>query len=141
MPPLSPTSLVAATLTAERILMAVILVVEDDVFIREVAEMLIQDWDHQTLAACDVNEALVFLRSAEHIDAIFTDIYLRTNLLGGCEIANEAIKLRPKLRILYTTGNSVTAKMTALFVEGSQCLLKPYTPKELQCSVENMLAA
>ena len=34
--------------------MAVILIVEDDVFIREVAEMMIQDWGHQTLAASDV---------------------------------------------------------------------------------------
>jgi hypothetical protein len=30
--------------TAEGFLMAVILIVEDDVFIREVAEMMIQDW-------------------------------------------------------------------------------------------------
>ena len=33
----------------EEFLMAVILIVEDDVFIREVAEMMIQDWGHQTL--------------------------------------------------------------------------------------------
>lgn len=31
--------------------MAVILVVEDDVFIREIAEMMIQDWGHQILSA------------------------------------------------------------------------------------------
>ena len=50
--------------------MAVILIVEDDVFIREVAEMMIQDWGHQTLSASDVNEALVILRSTQHIDAL-----------------------------------------------------------------------
>ena len=57
--------------------MAVILIVEDDVFIREIAEMMIQDWGHQTLAASDVDEALTFLRSPQHIDALFTDIYLK----------------------------------------------------------------
>jgi CheY-like chemotaxis protein len=46
--------------------MGVILVVEDDVFIREIAEMMIQDWGHDTLAASDAGEALAFLRSAQH---------------------------------------------------------------------------
>ncbi len=38
--------------------MAVILIVEDDVFIREIAEMMIQDWGHQTLSASDVDGAV-----------------------------------------------------------------------------------
>jgi CheY-like chemotaxis protein len=100
--------------------MAVILVVEDDVFIREIAEMMIQDWGHHTLSASDVDEALSLLRSPQHIDALFTDIYLKTAVLGGCELAHQAIKLRPKLRVLYTTGNSVTDKMKL-------CLLKAHT--------------
>ncbi len=45
--------------------MAVILVVEDDVFIREMAESMILDWGHGILSACDVPEALMHLRSAE----------------------------------------------------------------------------
>lgn len=57
--------------------MAVILIVEDDVFIREIAEMMIQDWGHVTLTAGDVEEALVLLRSDQAIDALFTDIYLK----------------------------------------------------------------
>ena len=115
--------------------MAVILIVEDDVFIREIAEMMIQDWGHHTLSASDVDEALSLLRSPQHIDALFTDIYLKTAVLGGCELAHQAIELRPKLRVLYTTGNSVTDKMKALFVEGKHFLLKPYTQDQLQNSV------
>ncbi len=38
--------------------MAVILVVEDDVFIRATAEMMIQDSGHDTLSAGTVDEAL-----------------------------------------------------------------------------------
>ena len=121
--------------------MAVILVVEDDVFIREIAEMMIQDWGHDTLSASDVDEALSFLRSAQHIDALFTDIYLNGSVLGGCELAHQAIALRPKLRVLYTTGNSVTDKLKALFVEGGHFLRKPYTHHQLQDSVDDLLAA
>ena len=121
--------------------MAVILIVEDDIFIRGLAELMIQDWGHTTLVASDVEEALSLLRSPQPIDALFTDIYLKTEVLGGCDIAREAVTLRPELRVLYTTGNSVTEKMKALFVDGRHFLRKPYTQNQLQYSVEKMLAA
>ena len=121
--------------------MAVILIVEDEIFIREIAELMIQDLGHQTLSACDVDDALLLLRGPHHIDALFTDIYLKTAVLGGCELAHLAIKLRPKLRVLYTTGNFVTDKMKALFVEGTFCLPKPYSEQQLRGSIANLLAA
>jgi DNA-binding NtrC family response regulator len=121
--------------------MAVILIVEDDVFIREIAEMMIQDWGHQTLSASDVDEALAILRSSQPIDGLFTDIYLKTAVLGGCDLALQAIALRPGLRVLYTTGNTVTEKMKALLVEGTHFLRKPYTQNQLHESVKTMLAA
>jgi DNA-binding NtrC family response regulator len=121
--------------------MAVILIVEDDVFIREIAEMMIQDWGHQTLSASDVDEALLVLRSDQPIDALFTDVYLKSAVHGGCDLAHQAIALRPKLRVLYTTGNSVTDTMKALLIEGTHFLRKPYTEHQLQNSIENMLAA
>jgi DNA-binding NtrC family response regulator len=43
--------------------MAVILIVEDDMFLRDDAEMMIQDWGHDTLSASDVDEALSLLHS------------------------------------------------------------------------------
>lgn len=119
--------------------MAVILVVEDDSFIRYIAEVMIQDWGHEVLSASDVDEGLVHLRSNERIDALFTDIYLKTQVLGGCELASTGIALRPLLRVLYTTGNCVTEEMRAMFVEGTCCLRKPYTEHQLQKSVEHML--
>jgi CheY-like chemotaxis protein len=122
-------------------MMAVILVVEDDTFTRDIAEMMIGDWDHQTLSASDVPEALQVLKSGQHIDALFTDIYLRDRVLGGCDLARQAIELRPGLRVLYTSGNRVTDQMKSLFVKGAHFLSKPYTQRQLHGSVESMLAA
>ena len=122
-------------------MMAVILIVEDDVFIRELTELMIQDWGHQTFSASDVDEALVFLRSPKHIDVLFTDIYLKTAVLGGIELAHKAIELRPELRVLYTTGNAITDIMKSQLIEGTHCLRKPYTPTHLQHSFEGLLAA
>jgi CheY-like chemotaxis protein len=120
--------------------MAVILVVEDDVFIRQIAEMMIQDWGHDTLSASDADEGLSFLQSDQHIDALFTDIYLKNSVLGGCELAHQAVELRPSLRVLYTTGNLVTDKLKASFIEGTQFLCKPYTQLQLHDSVAALLA-
>ena len=122
-------------------MMAVILIVEDDFFIRELAELTIQEFWHQTLSAGDVDDALLLLRSPQHVDVLIADISLRTAADGGFELARQAIKLRPKLRVLYTTGNSITDKMTALFVEGVHSLQKPYTQYQLQHSIEKLLAA
>mgnify|MGYP000567540719 CR=1 FL=1 len=121
--------------------MAIILVVEDDLFLRETAEMDLQGFGYQTLGASDVAEALLIIRSPQHIDALFTDIYLKEESEGGCEIARLAIILRPQLRVLYVTGNNITDRMKALFVDGSNCLRKPYAPDQLQHALESMLAA
>jgi CheY-like chemotaxis protein len=127
--------------TAETVLMAAILIVEDDAFIRDDAEMMIQDWGHNTLLASDVDEALLLLRSSQQIDALFTDIYLKRAIFGGYELAHQAIKLRLNLRVLYTTGNTINDKTKALFVDGAHFLPKPYTRFQLQNSVEALLAA
>ncbi len=121
--------------------MAVILIVEDEFFIRELAEIMIQDFGHQTLVASDVDEALLLLRSSQPIDALFTDIYLKSAVLGGCDLAIQAIALRPNLRVLYTTGNTVTEKMKALLVEGTYFLAKPYTENQLEHAVVEMFEA
>ena len=126
---------------ARGFLIATILIVEDDVFIREIAMLMIDDLGHKTLPACNMDEAFSVLGFPEPIDALFTDIRLNTVALGGFELANQAIKLRPQLRVLYTTGSSLTDEMTALFVRGAHYLQKPYTQNQLQNSVEEMLAA
>jgi CheY-like chemotaxis protein len=120
---------------------AVILIVEDDCFIRELSEMTIQDWGYQTLSASDADEALILLRSPQQIDALFTDINLKSKIVGGCELAQQAVKLRPQLRVVYTTGNTITDKMKSLFIAGTHCLVKPYTPEQLHNSLKKILAA
>jgi CheY-like chemotaxis protein len=120
--------------------MAVILIVEDDGFLRDDAETMIQGWGHDILSACDVDEALSLLRSPQRIDALFTDVYLKKAFFGGFELAEQAIKLRLGLRVLYTTGNTINDKMKALFVDGAHFLQKPYTRFQLQNSVEVLLA-
>ncbi|MGB9141942.1 MAG: response regulator [Aestuariivirga sp.] len=120
--------------------MAVILLVEDDLLIRNCAEMMIQDGGHTTLAASDVAEALAFIDSSQHIDALMTDIRLKTAINGGYELARQAIQRRPSLRVLYATGSSITDKIKALCVDGAHFIQKPYSEEQLRQSVDELLA-
>ena len=121
--------------------MTVVLVVEDDPFIRDWAQTAIEDYGYDTLLAADVDEGLALLRSSQKIDVLFTDIYLKTLIHGGCELAQQAMILRPGLRVLYATGNAVSKEMASLFLEGTECLRKPYTDQALRRSLEVMVAA
>ena len=59
------------------------------------------------------------------IDLLFTDIGLYENRHGGIQLAQEAVKHRPNLKVLYTSGQGVTDGMKALFVENSAFIPKP----------------
>ena len=120
--------------------MAVILVVEDDALIRMCAELMIQDGGHTTLTASDVDEALAFLQSSQHIDALMTDIRLKTAIDGGYELARQGLRLRPELRVLYATGSFITDKIKAVCVNGAHFIQKPYTEEQLRRSVDELLA-
>ena len=120
--------------------MAIILVVEDEVFIRQNAEWMMEEMGHKTLAACDLGQAVVHLSAGAAIDALFVDMRLGEFTLGGYDVANQAIALKPGLRVLYTSGNLLTAEMTARFVPGGQFLKKPYSHSDLVTSMEQLLA-
>ena len=111
--------------------MAIILIVEDEVFIRQYAEWTIQDLGHDVLLAGDLDEALGHLTAPGHIDTLFVDIRLHTHAHGGFEIANHAVRCRPSLAVIYTSGNPLTGQMADLFVVGGLFVRKPYTPAQL----------
>ena len=116
--------------------MAVVLIVEDDPFVLQSAEWMVEDIGHTALLATDLAEALVHLSLlAQPIDLLFTDIRLAALASGGYDVANQAVILRPGLRVLYTSGSSLTAAMSDLFVGGGQFLQKPYSPSQLELSV------
>ncbi len=121
------------------VLMALILIVEDDIFIRQHAEWAIAELGHGTLLADDLASALVHISGSQHIDALFVDIRLAALALGGYDVANQAVDIRPDLRVLYTSGSLLTADMTGRFVGGGLFLQKPYSPGQLETSVDELL--
>jgi CheY-like chemotaxis protein len=121
--------------------MARILVVEDEAVVLVLVEGILKDAGHETLTATDVAEARALLDSEALFDLLLTDIQLRGRDHGGLELAQEQIQRQPGLRVVYATGAAVTDGMRALFVEGSDVLAKPYTPKDVLDAVGRALGS
>jgi|SRR4029079_7703109 DNA-binding NtrC family response regulator len=119
--------------------MALILVVEDEDQVRMLAEGLLQDGGHTTLSASNTDQALALLDGGDRIDLLFTDVGLQSDIQAGLTLAQEAIKRKTDLPVLYTTGQGLTDGMQAMFVERYEFLAKPYTSEQLLTSVENLL--
>jgi hypothetical protein len=58
---------------------------------------------------------------------------------GGFELAQQVREKNPSLKVLYTTGETITDGMKALFVEGGIMLPKPYTALELTAAMKAIL--
>lgn len=119
--------------------MALILIVEDEDQVRVLAEGLLQDGGHTTLSASTADQALAVLDGGDRIDLLFTDLGLQSDIQAGSMLAQEAIKRKTDLPVLYTTGQGLTDGMQAMFVERYEFLAKPYTSEQLLTSVENLL--
>ena len=110
-----------------------VLVVEDEPTVRVLAESIIEALGYVILSAANAREAIALLEQEEHIDILFTDINLPDgpDAIDGLSLARKAVKLSPRLRVIYTTGYDQTDGMTALFVEAATFIPKPYTVKQL----------
>ncbi len=112
--------------------MARVLIVEDEEQVRVLAESYLREQGHQTLSAATPAETLAALKVADGIDLLFTDLGLGDERQAGLDLAKEARRQRPDLKVLYTTGQGVTDGMKAMMVERSALLEKPYTVEQLQ---------
>jgi CheY-like chemotaxis protein len=117
--------------------MAVVLVVEDEEQVRVLAESYLEEQGHDVLSAGTPAGALAILQKSTAVDVLFTDLDLEGDIHAGIELARDAVKLKPELKVLYTTGRAITDGMRARFVPGSAVLTKPYTVEELRTSLSN----
>jgi CheY-like chemotaxis protein len=115
--------------------MSTILIVEDEPQISSLLQSFVEDQGHKALSASTADEALAILNGPEVVDALFVDIILKGDMQAGIEFAKRAVELKPDLKVLYSTGLTVTDDMKALVVPGSIILEKPYSEDELLTSL------
>src|ERR1700681_3489855 len=111
--------------------MSVVLIVEDEVAVRVVAERILKQAGHEILSAGSVTDALAIIHSMQRFDLLFTDMKLGKDVLGGIRVSEGIIKSRPGLPVLYTSGGVVTEDTRSKFVEPRTFLPKPYSRAQL----------
>jgi DNA-binding response OmpR family regulator len=121
--------------------MATIVIVEDEPQISALVQSFIEEQGHKVLSAATADEALGILKGPQAVDALFVDIILKGDMEAGIELAKRAVELRPDLKVLYSTGLTVTEDMKASVVPGSIILEKPYSEDQLLASLSVLRGA
>ena len=116
----------------------VVLVVEDNEDVRAYSVMILGEMGYTVLQADDADGALAILSTNQRIDLLFTDVVLPGR--SGKVLADEASKLRPRLKVLFTTGYSRNAIVHQGRIDpGVKLLSKPFTYEQLAACVRDVL--
>jgi signal transduction histidine kinase len=118
-----------------------ILIVEDDALVREYVVAQISRLGYDTLAASNGAEALAIVDGPERIDLLFTDVIMPGSM-NGRQLAIEAQKRRPGLKILFTSGYTENAIVHHGRLDAGVLLLpKPYLSADLARLIRIALAS
>ena len=116
-----------------------ILLVEDEPAIRNLTQRALETAGYTVLAAGDGAEALERLAThAAPIDLLLTDVVMPG--MNGRELASRIVKARPDVKVLYTSGYTDDAVLRRGVLADPCCFIpKPYTPRQLQRKVRDVL--
>ena len=116
-----------------------ILVVEDEEKLRAYAVEALGELGYRVITAPDGPTAIALLAQEKTIDLLFTDIVLPGGM-NGRQLADEALKQRPQLKVLFTTGYTRNAVVhNGRLDPGVELIGKPFTFEELASSVRRLL--
>jgi CheY-like chemotaxis protein len=115
-----------------------ILVVEDEADIRSVAVETLREHGYAVIEAANAGIATILLEQGLPIALLFTDIIMPGDL-DGIALGAAAQRLRPGIKILYTTGYSGAGRVVNEALK-ENVLSKPYRPVQLLQRVEALLA-
>jgi PAS domain S-box-containing protein len=123
------------TLSRERVLL-----VEDDVEVRVFAASVMRDLGYEVLEAVDGTEALRLIEAQPALDLLFTDVGLPG--MNGRSLAEAALRLRPGLKILYTTGYARNAIVhNGVLDPDVELIGKPFDAETLAWRLRQVLEA
>jgi len=109
----------------------VILVVEDDTALLAVAEEALGELGYVALSATNAARALELLDAHPEIELLFTDVVLPGGV-NGVELSREALRRRPALKILFTSGYTADAMAHKGALDtGVELMEKPYRKADL----------
>ena len=115
-----------------------VLLVEDDIQVADMVAAVLEELGHTVTRAEGVEPALAFLGGAQPFDLMLTDLIM-PGALTGVDLAHEAVKLRPGLPIVLSSGYTGEALASA---DGAPwpLLRKPYSADALAKALAGVLS-
>ncbi|WP_024343006.1 PAS domain S-box protein [Bradyrhizobium japonicum] len=108
-----------------------ILVVEDDQLVRDYVLAQLHSLGYVTLQAANAAEALAIVAAGKPFDLLFTDVIM-PGKMNGRQLADEVMKTRPDLKVVYTSGYTENAIIHHGRLDtGVLLLAKPYRKSDL----------
>jgi PAS domain S-box-containing protein len=116
----------------------VILLVEDEERMREITAAGLRELGYTVLHTSTGQQALEMLRLYPQIVLLFSDIVMPE--MNGRELADEAVKIRPDLKVIFATGYTRNAVVhNGVLDPGVNFLSKPFTLDQLGRKVREVL--
>ncbi len=117
-----------------------ILVVDDEDAVRDFSVDALTELGYRVIAAENAVAALKQLAAYPEIALLFTDIVMPD--INGRKLADQARRVRPDLKVLYTTGYTRNAVVhNGIVDKGAELIGKPFTLDELASRVRHLLDA
>jgi signal transduction histidine kinase len=115
----------------------IILVVEDEERVRQLTVEMLRELSYTVLDADGAASALRVLDARPEVGLLFTDIVMPD--VNGRQLADEASRRNPYLKVLYTTGYTRNAIVhNGLLDAGVQLISKPFTLEQLAKKVREV---
>jgi nitrogen-specific signal transduction histidine kinase len=104
---------------------ATILLVEDEPWLRDIADRVLSREGYRVLVAGDAVEARALAASTGHIDLLLTDVIMPG--VSGPRLAAQLVQERPSLAVLFMSGYG-GAELAGELKPEERLLRKPFTP-------------
>ncbi|MGC2525566.1 MAG: ATP-binding protein [Stellaceae bacterium] len=116
-----------------------VLVVEDDPDVRDYTSGMVGDLGYNVLTAEDGASALRLLDAHREVQLLFTDVGLPGGM-NGRQLADQALRRQPRLKVLYTTGYARNAIVHQGRLDPRvDVVFKPFSYTDLAAKIRHVL--
>jgi PAS domain S-box-containing protein len=116
-----------------------ILIVDDEIGLRELAQVILSGLGYRTLLASNGEEAMAIVRSTPDIDLVFTDLVMPGSI-NGLQLAHSIMDEYPNTKILMASGFTGQIMDSETAAQWSESILaKPYSESGLANAIRAKL--
>jgi two-component system cell cycle sensor histidine kinase/response regulator CckA len=118
-----------------------VLVVDDELAIREATREILEQNQYRVITACDGREAMdIYLRERDTVRLVITDMMMP--VMSGAALVRALRAIEPKLKIIACSGLDQEAKRAEMAALGvAEIIMKPFTAAQLLAMLRRHLAS